>query len=92
MSEVKSKRFKRRLDGTVVSNKNDKTVVVNVVRKFKHKTYNKFVSQSKKYHAHDESNQAEIGDRVTIMESRPYSKKKNWMLLKVNKHLVGESL
>ena len=77
MSEVKNKRFKRRLDGTVLSNKNDKTVVVSVARRFKHKTYNKFVSQTKKYHAHDEKNQAEVGDRVTIIESRPYSKKEN---------------
>ena len=92
MSEVKTKRFKRRLDGTVVTNKNDKTIVVNVVRKFKHKTYNKFVSQSKKYHAHDEKNQAQIGDRVTIIESRPYSKKKTWMLWKVNNRLATELL
>ena len=92
MNEVKKKRFKRCLDGTVLSNKNDKTVVVSVVRRFKHKTYNKFVSQTKKYHAHDEKNQAEVGDRVTIIESRPYSKKKTWMLLKINNNLVTESL
>ena len=92
MSEEKAKRFKRRLDGVVLSNKNDKTVVVNVVRKFKHKTYNKFVSQSKKYHVHDEKNQAEIGDKVTIMESRPYSKKKTWTLWKINNRLATELL
>ena len=92
MSKVEIKRFKRRLDGTVVSNKNNKTIVVNVVRKFKHKTYNKFISESKKYHVHDEKNQAQVGDRVTIMESRPYSKKKTWMLWKLNNNLVAESL
>ena len=90
MSEVKTKRFKRKLDGVVAASKNDKTVVVNVVRKFKHKTYNKFISQTKKYHAHDEKNQAQIGDRVTIIESRPYSKKKTWMLWKINNRLAAE--
>ena len=90
MSEIKTKRFKRRLDGTVLSNKNNKTIVVNVVRKFKHKTYNKFISQTKKYHAHDENNQAQVGDKVIIMESRPYSKKKTWMLWKINNSLVTE--
>ena len=92
MSEDKTARFKRRLDGTVLNNKNNKTIVVNVVRKFKHKTYNKFVSKSKKYHVHDERNQAKTGDKVTIMESRPYSKKKTWILWKINNQLVTELL
>jgi len=77
-------KFKRKLYGIVVSDINEKTIVVNVERRFKHKTYNKFVSQSKKYHAHDDENKAKEGDRVTIIESRPYSKKKKWELLSIN--------
>lgn len=81
---VENTKFKRKLYGTVVSDVNDKTVVVNVVRRFKHRTYNKFVSMSKKYHAHDVDNKAKVGDRVTIIESRPFSKKKKWELLSIN--------
>lgn len=75
-------RFKRKLEGLVVSDKNKDTIVVNVVRRLKHPTYNKFVSRSKKYHAHDEGNTAKVGDKVVIMESRPYSKLKKWVLVK----------
>jgi small subunit ribosomal protein S17 len=77
-------KFKRKLYGVVTSDTNEKTFVVNVVRRFKHRTYNKFVSQSKKYHAHDNENKAKVGDKVTIIESRPYSKKKKWELLSIN--------
>ena len=75
--------FKRKLEGIVVSDKNDKTIVVNVVRRFKHRTYHKFVNFSKKYHAHDNNNTAKVGDRVMIVESRPYSKMKKWELVNV---------
>ena len=75
-----SKRFKRKLRGTVVSDKADKTIVVKVQRRFKHPIYSKFVNKTKKYHAHDEQNQAKIGDLVTIIESRPHSKTKKWEL------------
>lgn len=78
------KKFKKTLDGTVVSSKNDKTIVVKVTRRFKDNVYSKFVSSSKKYHAHDEANKANVGDIVTIIESRPYSKLKKWELFKVN--------
>lgn len=81
---VEHKAFKRKLDGVVVSVKNEKTVVVNVERRYKHSTYSKFVTDSKKYHAHDELKSAKLGDKVTIIESRPYSKLKKWELLKVN--------
>ena len=74
--------FKRRLEGVVVSDKNKDTIVVNVERRLKHPTYNKFVSRTKKYHAHDEGNSAKVGDKVVIMESRPYSKLKKWVLVK----------
>lgn len=76
--------FKRKLTGVVVSDKNEKTIVVNVQRRFKDKTYSKFVTKSKKYHAHDNTNQAKVGDFVTIIESRPFSKLKKWELLSVN--------
>lgn len=75
--------FKRRLEGIVVSDTNNQTIVVNVTRRFKHRTYNKFVSKSKKYHAHDVENSAKVGDRVVIVESRSYSKLKKWELQKV---------
>lgn len=74
------KKFKRKLEGVVVSDKQDKTVVVSVTRKFKHAVYSKFITKSKKYHAHDEGNKASIGDKVIIIESKPYSKLKKWEL------------
>ena len=61
------------------------TIVVNVQRRFKHRTYSKFVNSSKKYHAHDAANVAKIGDSVTIIESRAHSKLKKWELVTVNK-------
>lgn len=84
MSANTETRFKRKLEGIVVSDVNDKTIVVNVARRYKHRTYNKFVTKTKKYHAHDEANKAKSGDKVTIIESRPYSAKKKWELLSVN--------
>jgi small subunit ribosomal protein S17 len=80
------KKFKRKLSGTVTSNKSEKTVVVEVVRRFKHKKYSKFVQTSKKYHAHDEKNVAKAGDQVVIIESKPFSKLKKWELLTINKN------
>ena len=69
---------KRVLKGKVVSSKNNKTIVVEVTRKFKHPFYEKVISRSKKYHAHDEKNKFKEGDNVVIIESKPYSKKKTW--------------
>ena len=71
---------KRTLKGTVVSAAGDKTIVVSVERRVKHPMYSKFVSRTKKYHAHDEKNGAAKGDVVTIIESRPHSKLKKWEL------------
>lgn len=68
----------RALTGKVVSDKMDKTVVVLVERKVKHPIYGKVIRLSKKYHAHDEANEYEIGDIVTISECRPLSKTKSW--------------
>ena len=72
---------KRILKGEVVSNKNDKTVVVKVQRRFRHPFYGKVISRSKKYHAHDEKNMFKEGQKVSIIESRPISKKKTWKVV-----------
>ena len=76
--------YKKVLNGIVVSDSNKNTIVVKVTRKFKDAVYSKFVNTSKKYHAHDELSAAKVGDSVSIIESRPYSKMKKWKLLKVN--------
>ncbi|AYB50425.1 30S ribosomal protein S17 [Ralstonia solanacearum] len=70
--------LKRTLVGRVVSNKMDKTVTVLVENRVKHPLYGKYVVRSKKYHAHDEANQYNEGDRVEIVESRPISRTKAW--------------
>ncbi|WP_455480307.1 30S ribosomal protein S17 [Bartonella sp. B12(2025)] len=72
---------KRILQGVVVSDKSDKTVVVKVERRYSHPLLKKTVRQSKKYKAHDENNQFKIGDRVSIQESRPVSKDKRWAVV-----------
>lgn len=77
---MQAPKFKRKLNGVVVSDLNPKTIVVKVTRRFQHPTYKKFISKSKKYHAHDEENRARIGDKVTIVESKPRSKLKKWEL------------
>ena len=71
---------KRVLQGTVVSDTNEKTVVVRVDRAFTHPVMKKTVRRSKKYHAHDELNAAKVGDIVWIEESAPISKNKRWVL------------
>ena len=72
---------KRILQGVVVSDKNDKTVVVRVERRFTHPLFKKTVRRTKNYHAHDEANTAKEGDVVRIEECRPISKNKSWKLL-----------
>ena len=69
---------KKKLNGKVVSDKNDKTIVVLVKRKYSHPFFGKAITSSKKYHVHDEENKFKIGDDVKIIESKPYSKKKRW--------------
>ncbi|MDR2268868.1 MAG: 30S ribosomal protein S17 [Rickettsiales bacterium] len=71
---------RRVLQGTIISNKSDKTVVVEVERKFRHPLYGKFVKHNKKYKAHDEDNSGKPGEVVTIEEHRPISKTKKWIL------------
>ena len=72
---------KRILTGTVVSDKGDKTIVVNVERKVKHPLYGKIMRRSKKYHAHDENNEMSMGETVRIEETKPISKLKTWKVL-----------
>jgi small subunit ribosomal protein S17 len=72
---------KRVLQGVVVSDKQDKTVVVKVERRFTHPVMKKTVRKTKNYHAHDENNAAKVGDMVSIEESRPFSKLKTWKLV-----------
>lgn len=72
---------KRILQGTVVSDKGEKTVVVRVERRFKHPLLSKIVRRSKKYHAHDESNEVKLGDTVRIEECAPISKLKSWKVV-----------
>ncbi|WP_144754677.1 30S ribosomal protein S17 [Bartonella saheliensis] len=75
---------KRVLQGIVISDKSDKTVVVKVERRYSHPLLKKTVRQSKNYKAHDENNQFKIGDQVSIQESRPISKDKCWIVVKDN--------
>jgi len=75
---------KRILQGVVVSDKQDKTVVVSVERQVMHPVYKKFIKKSKKYAAHDENNQYKVGDIVSIEESKPYSKTKTWTVVSNN--------
>lgn len=81
--KIDNKSGKREFVGVVLSNKMDKTIVVEVRTKKLHKLYKKYVSTSKKYKAHDEENTANIGDTVRIIESRPISKEKMWRLLEI---------
>ena len=72
---------KRIMQGAVVSDKMEKTIVVNVERKFPHPLYKKFIKRSKRYHVHDEDNQFKMGDIVNIQECRPLSKSKRWEVI-----------
>ena len=74
-------KLKRTLKGKVVSKSGNKSLVVEVVRRYKHPKYSKFMLTSKKYHAHDEVNLSKVGDVVMLMESKPISKLKKWIIL-----------
>jgi small subunit ribosomal protein S17 len=74
--------------GRVISNKMDKTITVMVERKVKHPLYGKYIRRSSKFHAHDENNQCQEGDVVTIAECRPISKSKTWRLVEVVERAV----
>ena len=82
MSEAQAKNT-RTLIGKVVSDKRAKTVTVLVERRVKHELYGKIVARSRKYHAHDENGEYKMGDTVEIVESRPLSKTKNWVVTRL---------
>ena len=73
---------KKILKGIVTSSKNDKTIVVEVTRKFKHPFFDKVIKRTKKYHAHDADNKHKEGENVSIIECKPISKKKTWQVIK----------
>lgn len=81
--KVMERNLRKERVGVVSSNKMDKSIVVVVERKVKHPKYGKFVKQSKKFYAHDEKNDCQIGDTVKIMETRPLSKQKCWRLVEI---------
>ena len=84
MSETTDTRAARKVrEGIVTSNSMDKTVVVSVTDRVRHARYNKFVMRTKKLIAHDEANDAGIGDKVRVMETRPLSKNKRWRVVEI---------
>ena len=74
---------KRILSGVVISSNSNKTITVDVTRRIKHKLYKKIIRQTKKYHAHDENNEYNVGDTVSIVESKPISKLKKWKVIPI---------
>jgi small subunit ribosomal protein S17 len=84
--DSKSQRgVRKKREGVVVSDAMDKTIVVSVERRFRHPTYGKEITRSKKFYAHDEKNEAHKGDMVRITETRPLSKLKRWRLVEILK-------
>lgn len=81
-----SEKFNRTLIGRVTSNKTNKTITVLVERRIRHPLYGKFITRSKKYHAHDDNNQFIVGDSVLIEECRPISRTKSWKAIKLLKN------
>ncbi len=79
----------RTVSGVVVSDKMDKSITVRIERRVKHPVYGKFVRKSTKVHAHDEDNSCKIGDTVTVVECRPLSKTKTWMLQSIDERAGG---
>jgi small subunit ribosomal protein S17 len=80
---METRNLRKERAGVVTSNKMEKSITVAVKWKEKHPIYGKFVSKTKKYHAHDEKNECAIGDTVKIMETRPLSKTKRWRLVEI---------
>ncbi len=84
MSQATNERNRRKVRiGTVVSDKMDKTVVVEVTRQFPHRLYHKIIKRSKRFKAHDEENSCGVGDVVRIMETRPLSRQKRWRVVSI---------
>lgn len=80
---MKKQGIKRQLEGTVISNKMDKTVNVQVMRLVKHQHYHKYIKRSASFAAHDDRNECQIGDKVLISETRPISKTKKWRVINI---------
>ena len=80
---METRNLRKERTGVVTSNKMDKSITVAIKWKEKHPIYGKFVNKTKKYHAHDENNEFNIGDTVMIMETRPLSKTKRWRLVQI---------
>ncbi len=80
---MEARNLRKTRTGVVISDKMDKTIVVAAIFKEKHPIYGKFVSKTKKYHAHDEKNECQKGDKVLIMETRPLSKTKRWRVVQI---------
>ena len=83
MTDTNQRNTRKQRQGTVVSNVQDKTIIVRVDRRTTHPLYGKSLRVSKKYHVHDESNEANVGDTVLIVETRPLSKLKHWRLAEI---------
>lgn len=83
---AKTRGIRKTVVGEVVSDKMDKTVIVRTVSRVPHPRFGKIVKQVAKFHAHDEKNEAKLGDKVRIMETRPLSKTKCWRLVEILKH------
>lgn len=86
--ESKEKTNRKKIIGIVVRDKMEKTVVVEVERSFKHAVYHKYVQTKKRYKAHDETNRCTVGDNVVIVEARPLSKEKRWLVKEIIKKEV----
>jgi small subunit ribosomal protein S17 len=85
-AETEARGLRKTRVGQVVSNKMNKTAVVETVTRVPHARFGKIVKQVKKFHAHDEENKAQVGDTVRIMETRPLSKLKRWRIVEIIKH------
>lgn len=80
---MEKRNLRKERTGLVVSDKMDKSIVVQIERRMRHAVYGKFIKKSNKFIAHDEKNECNIGDTVRIMETKPLSKNKNWRLVEI---------
>ena len=83
MIQMETRNFRKTRQCVVISDKMEKSIVIAAKFKEKHPLYGKFVQKTKKYHAHDENNEAHVGDTVLVMETRPLSKTKRWRLVSI---------
>jgi len=83
MPETTERNARKERDGLVVSSKMNKTIVVALVERVRHPKYDKFITRTKKLYAHDEANEAKVGDRVRVVETRPLSETKRWRVVEI---------